>query len=908
MPIPIAAIAGGMQLAGGLASLFGGNQQRRDLNNLINYAHGAGNNVLNFINGNTLAPGQASSGYFSTFDPLFGYANSIVNPATGDFFNQGMANMFGQIQGYGNNILPGLMSPQNPMMDPMMQQLLPWYDQMAGNANYGMDSAFNNLNSFGWNPGGQGIYDYAMNNAQNNPYNQGMMDIGSWYMQNGGSTPYNTGVLDQSLYGIRQGGYTPQIQGNLDFFGQNARNPYTQSIMQGQQMGQNTMGQGSGLINSAMGGMQQQFGMDPEAFLGQRGRGVLDSLAASPYIGGSYNTVQNLLGQGTANYGMTPYGQANWQQAMPRAYGSVDQSNAQMNDAWGLAMGRAGGNQDALPSWFGEFLQNAPGLFGNAGGGSGLAQISAGGGGGGASAGAMSRDLGPVDPTVQAALQQALDIFNKDPLLPMNQVVSMARDSAATAAKNQADAIARKAANLGGQGAIGAGVRNQAYADFADQALEGEATAIREAMLGQQGLQLNRAGQSAALAQAMQAAKSQREGLFGQMNIADAGNQTQASIANSNSADAAAARSLQAQIANASNSLGAAQLQASIYNNLLNNATGLRGQNVEQQIAALNTLPGMQNAMTQRQGLLFDQMNQAGNQANQRYLGTLGITGQLNDIANTDINRWNTMLQPLVAGQNTGTARGGQYGNLAGVGANLIGTGAGLYGNMENNASQNYGTSANAISNLINSANNNLGQYANLFGLGDTSQMNRLNFGGNMTNAGIGNTLNFANLANNANNSSLNFGISSGQLGNSLLNTQGNIWNNAMNNYLGVGGLNNATSANTANIFGQYAGMMNNAWSPIQAGVNNATGVMSGLNNGLLQYMGGAMSLMPSYMQGATFNPYGNNGQGPPNFMSGLGGFLQQNAQGIGQGIGGLFNRPSQTTPSLGGAVPLIFG
>lgn len=887
---PIAAITGGMQLAGGLASLFGGNQQRNDLQNLTNYAHGAGNNVLNFINGNTMDPGRAQQSYFNTYDPLFGYANSIVNPTSGDFFNSGIANMFGQIGSYGANILPGLMQPGDPGQNSFFGgNYMPNIQAGSGRADYGMDSAFNNLNSFGWNAGGQGVYDFGMNAANGgNPYIQNQNDIGSWYMQNGGSTPYNTGAMDQAMYGIRQGGYTPQIQGALDFFSQNAQNPYTRSIAQGQSMGQNTMGSGQNLINSGVAGMGQQFGMDPEAFLGQRGRGVLDSLGSTPYIGNSYGTVQNLLSQGTANGGMTPYGAANWQQAMPRAYGSVDQSNAQMNDAWGMAMGRAGGNQDALPSWFGEFLQNAPGLFGNAGGGSGMSQISAGGGGGGASAGGMSRDLGPVDPQVQAALEQALGIFNKDPLLPMNQVISMARDSAATAAKNQGDAIARKAANLGGQGAIGAGSRNQAYADFADQALEGEATAIREAMLGQQGLQLNRAGQGAALAQAMQGAKSQREGLFGQMNIADAGNQTQASIANSQSADSAAGRQLQAAIANSNNSLGAAQLQASIYNNLLNNATGLRGQNVEQQIAALNTLPGMQNAMTQRQGLLFDQMTQTGNQANQRFLGTLGISGQLNDIANTDINRWKTMLDPLVAGQQTGTQRGSAYGDLTGVGANLVGTGANLYSNMENNASQNYGTSTGGINNALNAANNNLGQYTNLFGAGDNSQMNRLTFGGNQVQNGINNLFAGANLANNSNNSALQFGINSGQLGNDLLGTQGNLWNSAMTNYLGVGNLDNNTRNTSAGIFGNYAGMMNNAWTPFQAGVNNATDAMSGLNSGLLSYMGQAIGQMPSYINGATFNPYGNRGAAP-NMASGLGGFLSQNAQGIAQGIGGLF-------------------
>jgi hypothetical protein len=140
------------------------------------------------------------------------------------------------------------------------------------------------------------------------------------------------------------------------------------------------------------------------------------------------------------------------------------------------------------------------------------------------------------------------------------------------------------------------------------------------------------------------------------------------------------------------------------------------------------------------------------------------------------------------------------------------------------------------------------------------------------------------------------------------LNTQGNLWNNAMTNYIGLGGLDNNTRNTTANIFGNYAGTMNNAWSPFQAGVNNATGVMGGLNSGALGYMGSAMGLFPQYMQGATFNPYGNSGQGPTNMASGLGGFLTGQAGNIANGLGGLFNnsRPGFSTPiggPIGGAV-----
>jgi hypothetical protein len=48
------------------------------------------------------------------------------------------------------------------------------------------------------------------------------------------------------------------------------------------------------------------------------------------------------------------------------------------------------------------------------------------------------------------------------------------------------------------------------------------------------------------------------------------------------------------------------------------------------------------------------------------------------------------------------------------------------------------------------------------------------------------------------------------------------------------------------------------------------------------------MGLFPQYMQGAAFNPYGNNPQNIPNMANSLGGFLKTNAQRIGQGINGI--------------------
>jgi len=828
------ALGGIMGVGGLLSSFFGGNQQNNNWNNLINYAHGAGNNLQSFIGGSTLPGGQMPAMYNASTYPLLDYGSGMLaNNWALNNIQGGYGAGQNRLDQFSQYMLPGMMQGSDPMQNPYFaNNFYPGLDAATQRYNSLIDQGQGNFNNFGANPGSDNIFGFAggMMNGQN-PYVQSGLDIGNWYMQNGGQTPYNQNVLDRANYGINNAGWTPQMSGAMDFFGGAAANPYTQSIMGGQQQGSGLMnlgaqmagqyggqgmgaasglmqqgqgmaqygqgmgGYGQGLTNNAIGGMNQFLNWNPEQGLGPRGSAALDSLAASPYISGAYNTTQGYLGQGTQNMGMSPQGQYNWQESLPRAFGMVDQSNGQMNDAWSTAMNAAqGGGNDTLPDWFTAFAQNAPGFGANGfGGGGGFGSISAGGGGGGASAGAMSRDLGPVDPMVQENLAKALEMFNNNPLMSMNQVVNFARDSAGTAAKGQAEAIARRAVNLGGQGPIGYGGQNQMYADFADQALQAEATQVREAMLGQQGLQLQRTGQASQLAQALQGAKSQREGLFANMNIADAGNQTQASVANSNAAESAAGRALQAQIANASNQQAMAQLQAGVYNNLLNNATSLRGQNVSQTLQGMQLLPELQNSMTQRQGQLFNNANNAQNNATQQYLGTLGLVPQLNATANTDISRWNSLINPLVAGQQTGTDRantlgnlantganfastGAQYGNvganfsgsganlmgntigsISGAGANLAGTGAGLYGNMENNASNRFSTATGGMNNTVNAANNNLGNYINMFGAGDNSAMNRLTFGANSVNNMTGRQLDAGSLYGNNNQANLNY-------------------------------------------------------------------------------------------------------------------------------------------------------
>lgn len=92
---------------------------------------------------------------------------------------------------------------------------------------------------------------------------------------------------------------------------------------------------------------------------------------------------------------------------------------------------------------------------------------------------------------LSSALQQkALEILKTNPTISIEKAVSMARDAAASAAGQQGrTARARALARGGGPGTVvGAGSQNEAMTDFADQAMQAEAAAGRDAMLKQQGV------------------------------------------------------------------------------------------------------------------------------------------------------------------------------------------------------------------------------------------------------------------------------------------------------------------------------------------------------------------------------------------------------------------------------------
>lgn len=103
---------------------------------------------------------------------------------------------------------------------------------------------------------------------------------------------------------------------------------------------------------------------------------------------------------------------------------------------------------------------------------------------------------------------RGMDLFGREALLPMSTAINIAGDQAGSAVQQQFEQARREAqARGGGPGAIvGGGSANAARADYADQAARAIASAKQNAMMSQQGLQLQQqatgagaAGQGASL-------------------------------------------------------------------------------------------------------------------------------------------------------------------------------------------------------------------------------------------------------------------------------------------------------------------------------------------------------------------------------------------------------------------------
>jgi hypothetical protein len=100
-------------------------------------------------------------------------------------------------------------------------------------------------------------------------------------------------------------------------------------------------------------------------------------------------------------------------------------------------------------------------------------------------------------PLLTLAQGRAGNLISQNPLLPMNQVMSMAQNQSATQANQQYNALKRQLLDTTGVTgpAIASGGQNELLNNLGDQALQNQASAMTNAALNQQGLQLGQYGQ-----------------------------------------------------------------------------------------------------------------------------------------------------------------------------------------------------------------------------------------------------------------------------------------------------------------------------------------------------------------------------------------------------------------------------
>jgi hypothetical protein len=243
---------------------------------------------------------------------------------------------------------------------------------------------------------------------------------------------------------------------------------------------------------------------------------------------GAFTPARNTALQGFMGGGWTPQYQQTfdrmaamrdgqgWQMAQPAniggellsARGQTPESVA-MRSAMTNALNTGGMNPYL---WGGQ--QSAAGVLGNQGYTPGLAGLSQQGAqimseGGWdpytAAAGAIGTEgllRGGGTATTDALQAVGTNLAAREALMPMDKVISAAGDRAGNQAINQFQAAQRRAeARGGGPGAVRGGIQNAGMADYADQAARMVADAQNQAMMSQQGLQLQQRGMGQQMAQ-----------------------------------------------------------------------------------------------------------------------------------------------------------------------------------------------------------------------------------------------------------------------------------------------------------------------------------------------------------------------------------------------------------------------
>jgi len=758
--------------------------------------------------------GEMWTQYLNSINPLMASTMNMLNPSQAMLWGRsGMPGYMDSLMNYGQS-LPGLMASLTGGTG-QAQDILGYQGGLLGQGSEALNSIFSMLGN-GQSPLNQFIENqYTGFLGGGNPLQNMMGETGYGLMAGGGSSPYTQNMQDIASYYMQQGGMTPQLSQGMGMVGQGA-------------------GQGMDLMNN--GGLNRIPGLTDAISFGQNN---LANGGMNNFLGMGQSGIGNILGNQGQMKSINDLQSSLLPEIQSGGYGKLqpgfDTAISMMN----------GGNISPYTGKGAELaLQYAsgggPSIFSGMGGLSmpsfSAPSISI--------SGPSSVSRGAVDSgytkSIDEMISKAKEILDKDPLIPMQQAISMARDQAGTAMSQNMEAMMRRSLQRGNQGAsnVMSGLSNQAMADFANEGSQAEAAAMRDAMMKQQGMQLQKYGIGADLSKAMEQVAAGRNASSSQL----AGQEMSA-----NASLQAAYMSAQAQAAaqNAQMQFAAQQAQADMYKTAmqlnaqqrmqgLQSLQGFSGQQNEQMMGGLNAMAGLQNSANNRLGIAADAFLKGSDIQSGREMGALGLI-------------------PGMSNAQTGSA---------GLGLSAITDPAKIL-------SGNIGTGANLFSNMTSAIPGMQSQATGLMtGLGNLSlgagglDLSRLTQGANMGQNAIGNISGMLGGLNQFSGQQAQQPIAALGLGNNYLQTLMGGANNTFGNAMQIPGFGLSQ-------FNALTGAMNpfyNAWNQgignLYSGIGNSNNILGSLAGQQLDYMGQGMSgyagLNAGSGNGSLLNALGN--------------------------------------------------
>ena len=781
--------------------------------------------------------GEMWQQYLNAVNPLMNSVNGMLNPSQAMLWGgTGMPGYMDSLMNYGN-ALPGLLNSLTGGTGQAQEYL----NFMGGNLS-NLGNMANAAFGMATNPQQSPLQQFIENQLTGfvgggNPLQNMLGETGYGLMAGGGSTPYTQGMGDVGNYFLQQGGMTDPLRQGVSMAGQggaagmNLLNTGGLNQLPGLKdaigFGQNTL---------ANGGMNNFLGM---------GEGGIGNILGNQGQMGSINALQKSLLPEIQSGG---YGKL--QPGFDTAISMMNGGNISPYTQKGadLALQFASGGGPSLMSGMGGLSMpsfSAPSI-----------SIS---GPGSVSRGAV--DSGYTQ-SIDEMISKAKEILDQNPLIPMDKAINMARDQAGTAMSQNMEAMMRRALQRGNQGAsnVTSGLSNQAMADFANEGSQAEAAAMRDAMMKQQGLQLQKYGIGADLSKAMEQVAAGRNASSSQL----AGQEMSA-----NAQLQAAYMSAQAQAAsqNAQMQFAAQQAQADMFKTMatLNNQRqmsglqsllGFSGQQNDQMMGGLNAMAGLQNSANNRLGIASDAFLKGSDIQSGRELQALGLIPGMSNAQNNNLN--------------TGLSAITQPANIL---SQNMGTGANLFSNM-----------TSALPGMQNSANNLLGTAGNLITGAGGLELNRLTGGAGMAQNGIGNLFTGLNGAQNLANAQGQQATGALGIGNSLMQTLMGGANNAFGNSMQLPGFGLSQ-------FNALTGAMSPFYSSWNQGIGNLYNGISNSNNILGQLAGQNLGYMGTGMSGYAGL---NAGSGNGSLFNSIGSFIGNLGQAA-QGAGAMGYKPSDS-------------